>query len=270
MPCQSVSAIIVTFNSARSLADCLMALTSEGEGIISEIIVVDNASNDDTCAIAAKFPAARLMRNHQNKGFAAGVNSGLLNASSEYNLVLNPDVTISRHAIVALRSALKDENRFAAVGCRMVYPDGNAQISCRRFPTVTSFLWRVVSTNSLTARFLSRKVAPFPRQDGEPSGSIVSVDWILGGCMMVRRDALADIGLLDERYFLYYEDIDWCYRAHLNGWDVGFTTAAVVVHQYQRSSSALLFSNRLMWIHLRSAARFFGKFAKTRGIHAIV
>ena len=101
------------------------------------------------------------------------------------------------------------------------------------------------------------------------SSFVRDVDWILGGCMMIRRASYEAIGPMDEAYFLYYEDIDWCYRAHLHGWKIGFLSSTSVVHDYKRSSSLISLRNSLTWVHLASACRFFGKFLKTRKMETL-
>lgn len=265
------SIVIVTYNSAEDIDACLSACTSSEVGLSAEIIVVDNASNDNTCAIVARHPGVRLIRNDANKGFAAAVNYGIASSSSDYVLVLNPDVVVSRDAVLALMETLELREEYAAAGCRMVYPNGRAQHSARPFPTVTTFLKRALLTNNLVAKL-------YRRHEFDEQWSIVSddsspvrvVDYIIGGCMMIRRSAFAAIGPLDEKYFLYYEDTDWCYRAHLKGWKIGYLPRPSIVHDYKRSSSKVSFTNPLPWVHLTSACRFFWKVAGARGLKAII
>jgi GT2 family glycosyltransferase len=152
----------------------------------------------------------------------------------------------------------------------MIYPNGVPQTSARRFPTVSTFLERAVLTNDLARQLrLWREAGGYRDEPRDRSSMVRTVDWILGGCMMIRRTAYSAIGPLDEAYFLYYEDIDWCYRAQLQGWKIGFLSNACVVHDYKRSSSKVSFANDLMWVHLTSACRFFWKFARTRGLRTI-
>jgi N-acetylglucosaminyl-diphospho-decaprenol L-rhamnosyltransferase len=264
------SAVIITYNSALDIGACLSALIPNDPGLLAEVIVVDNASVDNTCAVVTQYPGARLIRNSTNKGFAAAVNLGIASTSSEYVLVLNPDVLVTAEAVSALTDTLRQSERYAAVGCRMVYPNGRTQTSCRRFPTVTTFLGRVFLTNNVVERLCFWRKADDNRDVATGSFSTVrQVDWILGGCMMIRRTAYTAIGPLDEAYFLYYEDIDWCYRAHVQGWKIGFQSNACVIHDYKRSSSRISFTNSLMWVHLASASRFFRKIALTRGLRNI-
>jgi N-acetylglucosaminyl-diphospho-decaprenol L-rhamnosyltransferase len=265
------SIVIVTYNSAEDIDACLSACASSDVGLSAEIIVVDNASNDNTCSIVARHPGVRLIRKDANKGFAAAVNHGIASSSSDYVLVLNPDVVVSRDAVLALMETLELREEYAAAGCRMVYPNGRAQLSARPFPTVTTFLKRALLTNNLVTKL-------FRPHEFDEQWSIVSddsspvrvVDYIIGGCMMIRRSAFAAIGPLDEKYFLYYEDTDWCYRAQLKGWKIGYLPRPSIVHDYKRSSSKVSFTNPLTWVHLTSACRFFWKVAGARGLKAII
>jgi GT2 family glycosyltransferase len=261
-----VAAVIVTYNSAVEIKSCLNALLDQCGDLINEIVVVDNASEDGTCAHVKTFSNVRLLRNASNKGFAAAVNRGIKCTSSEYVLVLNPDVVVTAEAVAGLAESLRLHEGYAAVGCRLTYPDGRTQCSARRFPTLASFIGRVLLTNELARRFHLREEAGesvVPRMRNSSNG-ISEVDWILGACMMIRRAAYELIGPMDESYFLYYEDIDWCYRAHLCGWNIGFLVDPHVTHEYKRGSSRVFLGNRLMWVHLRSALYFFRKFAANR------
>jgi N-acetylglucosaminyl-diphospho-decaprenol L-rhamnosyltransferase len=263
----STSTVVITYNSAQDIDSCLSAIADGNSAILPEIMVVDNASIDDTRAIVARYPTAYLVRNDRNEGFAAAVNRGIGLTSENYILILNPDVVVTANAVSALIDALEMNEEYAAIGCRMIFPDGRSQLSARSFPTIASFLKRALSTNNMTKKF--HKLAQRgDREPVEPHGSseLRPVDWILGGCMMIRRSAFADIGPLDEKYFLYYEDIDWCFRAHLQGWKIGFLPTACVIHDYKRSSSKLSFTNPLTLIHFRSVLRFFLKFASIRGL----
>jgi N-acetylglucosaminyl-diphospho-decaprenol L-rhamnosyltransferase len=265
------SIVIVTYNSAQDIDGCLSACALSDAGLSAEVIVVDNASGDNTCAIVARHPGVQLIQNDTNKGFAAAVNHGIASSSSDFVLVLNPDVAVTREAVSALMETLELREEYAAVGCRMVYPNGRPQLSARPFPTVTTFLKRALLTNNLVNRLY--RPYEFDEQWSlapDDSSAVKVVDYIIGGCMMIRRSAYTAIGPLDEKYFLYYEDTDWCYRAHLKGWKIGYLPRPSIIHDYKRSSSKVSFTNPLTWVHLTSACRFFWKVAGARGLKAII
>jgi N-acetylglucosaminyl-diphospho-decaprenol L-rhamnosyltransferase len=236
------SIVIITYNSAQDIDACLSACTSSDLELSAEIIVVDNASGDNTCAIVARHPGVQLIRNDTNRGFAAAVNHGIASSSCDCVLVLNPDVVVTREAVLALMETLEMREEYAAVGCSLVYPNGRLQLSARPFPTVTTFLKRALLTNNLVTRLYRSR----------------------------QFDEHTAIGPLDEKYFLYYEDTDWCYRAHLKGWKIGYLPRPSLIHDYKRSSSKVSFTNPLTWVHLTSACRFFWKVAGARGLKAII
>ena len=148
----STSAVIVTYNSSYEVDSCIRALIGDNADRLAEIVVVDNDSADNTCEIVEQHSGVRLIRNHVNTGFAAAVNQGVASSSGEYILVLNPDVVVTEDAISTLADALRQNEEYAAIGCRMVYPNGHSQISYRPFPTVTTFLRRAFFTNNVAGR----------------------------------------------------------------------------------------------------------------------
>jgi N-acetylglucosaminyl-diphospho-decaprenol L-rhamnosyltransferase len=267
-PALRASIVIVTYNSAKDIDACLSACVLEDAGFSAEIIVVDNASNDDTRAIVARHSGVQLIHQRTNRGFAAGVNQGLASTSSEY---LNPDVIVCEKAVLALTETLERTDEYAAVGCRMTFPNGRLQHSARSFPKVSTFLKRALLTNDLVTRLYRwQEFEDHWGVESEDAHQVRDVDYIIGGCMMIRRSAYNAIGPLDEKYFLYYEDTDWCYRAQLYGWKIGYLPGPSIIHDYKRSSSKISFTNPLSWVHLTSACRFFWKVAWVRGLKAII
>jgi N-acetylglucosaminyl-diphospho-decaprenol L-rhamnosyltransferase len=264
-----ISVVVVTYNSASEISTCLAGLLPMCAPLLREVVVVDNASQDTTANIVHQHQGAILIRNRTNEGFASAVNRGFEGTTGEYVLVLNPDVIVNVRALEALSRDLDANAKYAAVGCRMMCSDGTPQASARRFPTIASFVGRLCFTNSV-ARWLRVSCEFGHWTDFTISNNgLTAVDWILGGCMLIRRLAYETIGGLDEKYFLYYEDIDWCFRARLGDWKVGFTSTAEVVHAYRRTSSLLRSGNPLIGVHLKSASRFFCKYVPERGIRTV-
>lgn len=195
-----------------------------------EIVVVDNDSGDGSAAmVRQEFPDVALVAAGRNLGFAAATNLGLQRCRGDLLLLLNPDTEVVGRALVDLARFLVDHPAVAAAGPRLVYPDGTPQDACFAFPTLPMvFLdffpvhWRLLRSR-LNGRYPPRDV-PFPV--GHP----------LGACMMVRREALKDVGLLDEGFFMYCEEVDWCLRAWKKGWQVYHVPSAVVVHHGGRSA----------------------------------
>jgi hypothetical protein len=214
--------IVVTYNSAQTIGTCLGS-APEGVGELDyDIVVVDNASTDDTVDIASGFPRVRVVRNELNRGFAAACNQGidLLAGRCRYILLLNPDAVASAGAFQALASYMDDHPLAGACGPLLVFPDGLAQpFSFGQDPTL-AYLLRRQFYHLVLRRYLHDWGA----------NQIEEVDWISGACMMLRPSALQQVGRLDEGMFLYFEDNDLCLRLRKAGWSVVRHPVAMVIH----------------------------------------
>jgi len=224
----------------------------------SEVIVVDNASTDGTAQfVKDRFPWVELHVSAKNVGFSVGVNFGIQKARGRYFLILNPDTVLREDSIASLYQFMEKTPDAGIAGPKLVFHDGNLQYSCRKF-----YNWRVLL---LRRTFLgkifrnSRVVSDHLMLDFDHE-TTKRVDWVLGACLMVRREAVESVGLLDERFFLYFEDVDWCYRMKQNGWGVYYHPQAVVVHDHARESAQAVF-NRPFMAHLASLIRFYEKWS---------
>ncbi len=247
-----VSVVLVTYNSEHYIRTCLDALA---EAQVRDVVVVDNNSHDSTRAILSEFSSLTVILNDTNRGYTQAVNQGVRATGTPYILVLNPDVEISADTIQVLVSELHTDPRVGIAAPKLVYPDGKLQYSCRRFPTFFTFLLRGLGCTEARAwmpRLLHRHLMT-EYDHVQP----LDVDWVLGACMLIRRDMLTSIGLLDESYFLYYSDIDLCLRANRAGWKVRYEPRATAIHQYGRVSAQNRLSNPATRSHIRSALRFF-------------
>jgi len=225
-----VSIIVVSHEHADYLPVCLGALPSAAEGLTSEVIVVDNRSSDGSAEVARRtLPDATVLVNERRRGFSANCNTGLRQSTGRYVLFLNPDTEASAGSITALARFLDDHGDVGVCGPQLRFPDGSVQPSCRRFPTFSSAvarrtpLRRALGESSLNARHLMLDVDHDETRD---------VDWMLGACLMARREAIDDVGPMDERFYLYVEDIDWCLRMHQHGWRVVYVPAAQITHHH--------------------------------------
>ncbi|HER43697.1 MAG TPA: glycosyltransferase family 2 protein, partial [Candidatus Eisenbacteria bacterium] len=211
-----LSIIIVTHNSRSPVEKCIASIEEHPPSGSFEIIVVDNESGDGTPdMIAARFPSVRLIRSGANIGYSRGVNRGIRAAGGRHLLILNPDITVGEGSIDRLVDFLERTPDAGIAASKLVYPDGRLQHSCRRFYDFTVLLLRRTFLGRLfpNARILREHL--MMDYDHE---SARSVDWVIGACMLVRREAIERVGLLDERFFLYFEDLDWCYRTQKAGW----------------------------------------------------
>lgn len=221
-----LSIIIVSFNTAGELADCLASLRASPPSISHDIVVVDNASTDGTAEIIrADWPEVRLIVHARNVGFAAANNAGILAVDSEFVLLLNSDTVVRSGAIDTLVAELRGRPGLAAIGPRLVDPQGRVELS---------FGPMMGPLNELRQKCLvtlhARGVAPVSRLVERRTRRAQQPDWVSGACLLVRRADAVAAGLLDERYFLYAEDVDFCAALRARGRAIGFTPAAEIVH----------------------------------------
>lgn len=199
-----------------------------------EVIVVDNASTDGSAdMVAEEHPWAKLIRSERNLGFSAGNNLGIKAASGRSVLLLNPDTLVHPGALAALVQFADSHPEAGIIGPRLLNADGSIQYSCRSFPTLATgffrntFLGRLFPKNRFNRDYLLT--------DWDHN-AVREVDWVSGAAMMIRREVLDQIGLLDEGFFMYCEDVDICYRAHRAGWKVMYCPDAVITHMIARAS----------------------------------
>jgi N-acetylglucosaminyl-diphospho-decaprenol L-rhamnosyltransferase len=249
-----LSVVVVTWNSAALLPACLESLLADAEraGLSTEVVVVDNASGDDTRAVARDFPQVQLVELEENRGFAVATNIGLRRARGRAALLLNPDTELRPGALAALWRALWAMPHVGLVGPLLLNPDGSPQSAGYRFPGLAQQLLDFFPLHPRLAG--SRLNGRFDVGDGLTP---FAVDHPLGACMLVRRAALEEVGLLDEGYFMYSEEIDWCRRFKAAGWTVLITPAAHIVHHGGQSTRQ---AAPAMFIELhRSRARYFAR-----------
>ena len=245
---ETVAVVVVTHNSAEVLTPLLASIASSTNDALSEIIIVDNASNDDTVdRVRRSLPKASIMTNRENLGFARAANQGACAATSGLVLLANPDVNWVDGTLSRMAHFLVEHPNAAAVCPRLIHPDGRQQPSTRRFPTHLN-IW--VSRQS-PLRFL-RHVLPsrFSYTMVDPTGP-TPVDAIAATFMLIRRDAFNAIGGMDEGYFLYVEDTDLCKRWHDTGHEVWIDPTVTVTHDWQGGSGR----GRQLRIHHRDGIR---------------
>lgn len=231
-----LSIIIVTWNAMRFTQECLDSLQSYMGDPSVEIIVVDNASSDGTPEMIEKaFPRVKLMRNEANLGFAKANNIGIAASTGNYVCLVNSDVRVLGDCLASMRAYMEEDPSVGVIGPQMLAPNGTIARSYMRFPT----LWRTFC-NALGLHRISRRFGAFSGiQMTEFDNSRTSeVDVLNGWFLMVRRVALEDVGLLDPRFFMYGEDIDWSYRFYKAGWKRVYFAGARSFHHGAASSAA--------------------------------
>lgn len=222
-----VSVVIVTWNCEQFIADCLRSLISQLP-LQSEIIVVDNASSDRTVeAIRSVSPFVKLIQNEQNLGFAGGNNLGIEAATGEYVCLVNPDMIVCERCIPRMIEYMKQHGEAGLLGPKIVECDGAVQRSCMRTPTLWNQLCRGLALDTLTKH--SRLFGGYLMTDFTHD-ELREVDIINGCFWLVRRQALEEVGLLDSRFWMYGEDLDWCRRYREAGWRVIFFPGSEALH----------------------------------------
>lgn len=222
-----VSIVIVSYNTRRVLRDCLSSVSAGCRGVNSETFVVDNASQDDSAGmIRAEFGSIRLIENPTNVGFAAANNQALNLAGGRYVVLLNPDTVLGPGSITTLVRFMDGRPAAGYCGPRLVNGDRSHQPSSRRFPSVFTPAFAMLG--------LDRRW-PTSRHSGSLHGEHgdrgrFRADWLSGACLMVRRAAIEQVGLLDEGFFMYFEETDWCHRMAEAGWEGWYLGDAEVVH----------------------------------------
>lgn len=248
--------VIVNYNSSEDLARCLASLRTHPPACAHAVVVVDNASRDPgLAAVREAHPDVYWLMSSENVGYARGVNRGIAAAAADYHLILNPDIVVLPGSLDALLAFADARPKAGIVGPQLLNEDGSIQDSCRRFYTFRTLLLRRTPLGRLVQN--ARSVREHLMRDFDHR-SERAVDWVLGGCMLVRRQAMERTGLLDERFFLYLEDVDWCYRMWQAGWDVLYTPEARFVHRHRRASAKGVF-HRAFWLHLGSLISFYEK-----------
>ena len=245
----TASAVIVDYDAGPYLADCVRSLDAEG---VAELIVVENGDADAARASLDSHGLGKtpLLATGRNLGYGAGANRGLAAIErGEYVLLCNPDLVVHAGALGPLVSALDDHLEWAIVGPLILTPEGVAYPSARRFPALSvaaghALLGALFPHNSFTRRYRTPDLPTRPTE----------VDWVSGACFLARRSVLEDVGGFDERYFMFAEDMDLCWRVGRAGWKVGFEPSSVVTHH--QGVSRRHHPYRMAFAHHRSALRF--------------
>ncbi len=252
-----LSIIIVSTNEAHFLRDCLPALRPDLERLAVEVLVVDNVSQDDTVAVVRELlPEAAIIRAAARGGFARSNNLAMRQARGRYLLLLNPDTQVRPGALKMLVRYLDEHQHVGIAGARLLNPDGTLQPSCREYPSLRGVLARWLPwcpSDLRRSAVRSYLMLEWDHAADDP------VDWVIGACLCARRAAVEQVGMLDEGFFLYYEDTDWCCRMWQQGWQVRYVPEAVVMHQYQRTGGRGFFG-RATRIQVRSLLRLFRKY----------
>ena len=261
-----IAIVVVSYNTCTLLQQCLSSATNAE--LRAHVIVVDNASHDDSTAMVRReFPQVRLIANNVNVGFAVGTNQGIqlalrVTPPVDYVLLLNPDAFLRPGALQAMTAFLDTHPRVGAVGARLFYPDGTPQEGAWHFPTLwMTFFDLFPPRGPLLGRLYASPLNGRYRE--ERYNQPFPIDHPLGAALMLRRKTLEEVGLLDEGYWMYAEEVDWCYRCWQAGWAIWQVPQAEVIHvagassrQFRSRSFIELHRSRLRFFRLHRTARF--------------
>ncbi len=230
-----LSVVIVAWNAKRYLELCLESLAKDPPRRTMEVLVVDNASADDTVEmVESRFSWVKLIKSKENLGFSKGNNVAIRQCQGRYIALVNPDVIVFPGCLDALADFLDQNPKVGNVGPRVFNPDMSQQSTCRRFPT----LWNnFCSATRLESIFKGRRHFAGEHMFYFPHDRTLAVDVIVGCFSMIRREAFDDVGLLDEGLFMYGDDVDWCRRARNAGWEIVFYPGAQAIHDRGKTTA---------------------------------
>ena len=229
---KTTAVCIINYNTRDLLRDCLHSVVSENP---AEIIVVDNASTDGSAEmVEAEFPPIKLIHLSENPGYGAAANRAIMSSRAEHILLLNSDTCLKPGSLQALSDYLEANEFAAVVGPRVLNPDGTLQRSAFHFPTpvhIFLYLFKLYSFIRYTPLLRHRSLQELP------GASAKTVPWVLGAALAFRRSAFDSVGGFDESFFMYFEEVDLCYRLTQQGWQIHFAPVTEIVHVGGASTS---------------------------------
>ena len=247
-----VSIIIVSWNTRELLLGCLAALPAAVGELHADVWVVDNGSTDGSvAAVRERYSSIRILENESNSGFAAANNQAIAACAGRYALLLNSDTIAEPASIERLVRFADGQPSAGIVGARLLNPDGSFQASFADFPSLRSEL---LSVTGIGPRVFGRW---YPNYGPHSSRANRRVDWIQGACMLARRAAIEQAGMMDEQYFMYNEEIDWCMQIWRAGWEVWYLPDARIIHYGGQSTRQV--RHAMVQALYRSKVRFFRK-----------
>ncbi len=261
-----LSIIIASYRQPDLLRVCINSIKEATGEVDYEIIVSDGETGEKTSDLMREeFPQIRFFKNVKNIGFAAMVNQGIRVAQGKFILIINADIIFKPKGIERLLKYIEKNSTIGMIGPQLINFDGSIQQSCFLFYT----LWTIVFRRTWLKRlsFAKKHLARFEMKRKQQTGKPLEVDWLMGSVMMVRKEAIKKVGLLDDRFFMYMEDVDWCWRMWQNGYKVVYYPKIKVFHYHGKASgNKNLFLelvspifNKYTRYHISSAIKFFWK-----------
>ncbi len=257
-----VSIIIVNYYTGLLTKACIQSVRRSSEKANYEIFVVDNASKDDSREIlTSEIDGIKVHFSDKNIGYSRAVNIGLKKTTGDYIVLLNPDIIVLKEGISELIRFMEEHPRAGVASGQLINPNGTPQESAFRFYQPMTILYRRTFFKYLP---WAKRHLDHVFMRGTDFSKPQQVDWVLGACMCVRRSALQEVGLMDERFFLYFEDMDWCRRFWEKKWEVWYAPHARFAHYHKRESAQeqgiFALFNPVARIHISSGIKYFSKY----------
>jgi GT2 family glycosyltransferase len=267
---------LVATNERDLLEKCLLTLIPDikSSGLNTKIIIVDNASSDDIDSIGSLFPDVEILKQRGNEGFGKSHNRAMKTVpETQYFLILNPDTVFPPQQQILRRmyDFMESNPKVGICGPKLLYPDGSLQYSCCRFPNFFQPLYS--RTNLGKSPKGARENTHFLMKDFDHNAT-VPVDWVIGSAMLVRKQAIDEVGMFDERFWMYAEDSDWCRSMWEKNWRVYYLHDVMLTHVHGRFSAKVpgvimaLLTNRYARVHLASWLKYFWKWRGTHKYYA--
>jgi GT2 family glycosyltransferase len=250
-----ITIIIVTWNSERYIRNCLDSIIQNAGELHPEIILVDNNSTDQTVkAVEELYPQVNLFLNKDNLGYAQANNQGMENSQGEYILLLNPDTEVIENSLFLMIQFMEENPQTGALGPRLINPGGTVQPSCREFPRYTTLLWEF---SGLSRLFPKSRIFGHWRMGYFAFNKTQEVDQPMGSCLLLRRKTLEEIGVFDQSFPMFFNDVDLCYRIKKAGWKIYFLSDAHILHH--KGASTRQAKRRMIWRSHMAFYRYFRK-----------
>ncbi|MBL7047696.1 MAG: glycosyltransferase family 2 protein [Candidatus Marinimicrobia bacterium] len=260
----TLSIVILNYKSEGLVRYCLTNILKAGLQIDYEIIVVDNASpHNGVQKLKTEFSDVRFIELNKNKGFSAGNNAGIKEAKGKYIIIMNPDIVVSPGSLEDLIKFMDNNPDVGCAGPKLMNPDGSVQSSCLRFPSrIMPFYRRSPLGKTKRGQHYLKN---YLMLDFDHKSNI-DVDWLFGACLIVRRSILDDVGLMDEGYFLYIGDTDWCRMFWEKGYRVHYVADSQMIHYHHRESATnpgiTGVFNYVTRIHIKDFVHYMKKFKR--------
>jgi len=256
-----LSIIIVNWNVKDLLRNCLESLSNVDQSpssLTAEIIVVDSASSDGSPEmVRQEFPQVRLIASDENLGYAGGNNTGIAAARGQYFFLLNPDTVVKPGALTRMVTYVDSHPTVGALGPQLLWPDGTVQSSRRCFPTLGTLFWE---STLLGQWFPNNRYARYYHLADRSADQPQVVDWVVGAAILIRRETWLQVGPIEQDFFMYFEETDWCRRSAVAGWETHYLPTAQIIHYEGKSSEQVVTARTLRFQRskIRYTRKYFG------------